>query len=142
MTIDKIFEGIGAAVVAVFPGVKIHTDKIPQLSSGRYYVGLINQTTTHELGTRRRERYSFEVLYFKQSEENISYATWAQAMHRGMNSIRIGDYAVSVDAKESRKTDDMVYTFTFSIDLLLIEAQTGDKMANMEQEVRYGETEG
>lgn len=142
MTMESIYQGIAAQIKSIFSGAKVHSERIPKDSEGKYFIGLISQSTDEKLDNGCEEKYAFEILFFRDPETNLGFAEWAQKLHRNFLKVDVGGFEAWVTEKESRKTDEFVYQFTFSIRLRLREKKNGTKMLNIDQEVKYGEKNG
>lgn len=138
MTAMKVLEGVAMGLGDIIPGAPVYIDRIPREIDGSVFVGLVSCDSRWELMNRRVETFHIEILHFLNSEDATIFAIWAEKMHRGLRTVRVGESRVYARELSSRKLDDRTYQVTLSLELVLKESISGKAMTGLSQEVSYG----
>lgn len=117
MRVNEIIEAIALQLKMLYHDKKVYVDEIPQGIDGNFYVHCTDQAHTRGLDRRRWRSYSFEVLYFKAKKDSMSFNDLAERLYWAFERIQVGDRVITPIDAQAVDGRDMVYHFTFDINL-------------------------
>ena len=130
MTVNDIIEAIALQLKMLYHDKKVYVNEIPQGADGNFYVHCTDQSHVRHLNRRRWRNYSFEVLYFMAKKDSMLFNEWAERMYWAFERLDVdGRIITPIDAK-AEDGRDMVYHFTFDIDLTGLIKEDPQPMAN------------
>ena len=129
MTVNDIIEAIALQLKMLYHDKKVYVDEIPQGVNGNFYVHCTDQAHIRHLNRRRWRNYSFEVLYFMADKDSMAFNDWAEVMYWAFERLQVDERILTpIDAK-AEDGRDMVYHFTFDIDLTGLIKEDSEPMA-------------
>jgi hypothetical protein len=123
------------ALDAAFPDIPIAGEEIKQkLDPPRFFVRLMEQAHTQELGRRYRRDHPFLVLFFSPERANEDMYDMAEQLTAALKSIEVGGQA-SLGKDMRFKVENEVLYFWVKYSLLVWEqVPANPKMQMLEQE--------
>lgn len=135
MTVNQIIEAIAFKLKQLYPDRYVYDGEIPKGADGNFYVHCSDQSHSRNLNRRRSRSYTFEVLYFKSKKDSMHFNDWAEQMYFEFERLQVGNRTVSTTDAQAEDGRDMVYHFTFDVNITgLIDQLADDPMANLKIE--------
>lgn len=90
ITVNDVRDGLIAALVLLYPGVKVTGEEITQgLGQNHFFVKLLSGGQDKQLGRRYRRMHAFDVHYFGPDNEELHAA--AERLYGGLGTIQTPD---------------------------------------------------
>lgn len=133
MTVNSFIKAAAAKLGELFPKRLVYTDEIHADADGNFFIRCIEQRHETKLDRRRRRFYSFEILYFDQKGEPMSYNDWAETMYLNFERLTVGGSVFHLTNAHAENGDDGVFHFVFDADFTaLLAPEEIEKMRTLE----------
>lgn len=109
---DKIITAIANAIRTAYgeSEYRIRTEKTEQgFKEPCFFIALINQIHTQELGTRFQRQYSFDVQFFPQNNNKAQCETVAEDLYSLLEYIQLDDGYLRGTSMNSKITDSVLH---------------------------------
>lgn len=140
MTLNLLMEAVAKKLTTLWPDRKVYVNKLSRESDGQFFVGIIESSQEKHLDRRRKRSVQMQVLYFLQSQDNLEFNDWAEAMYDNFETLDVEEdkgksrtiHLSNLTAREDG--DSRIYQFLFNADFYVVLASApGLEMESLNQ---------
>jgi hypothetical protein len=139
VTAAACLRAIADRLRTLWPDKKVYVDEVPANIDGNMSIMSRESSIVKGLDRRRRVRYQFEVLYFLDSHDTMSYLDWSDTMLGGLEAISVDGRVVHTSELTAFELDRVMHV-TVGIDASIVFVpEAGDTMDTLQLTAETGE---